>query len=494
MIIMDEMRRENDRLKQENQELRQENQELREFLRQVTERLIAAEETIKQLSAQLGQNSRNSNWPSSRDKNRQKSKTKSLRPKTERKPGGQAGHQGHTLAFNPEPDVLEKHRPVQCAHCQKPLAADIAASDVVKRQVFDLPLLRFVTTEHQVETVVCPCCGAATSGEFPAEVTNPVQYGTQVKRLAVYLRTEQFIAYERERQMLADLFELPISTGSLQNFVDTAAVQVQPATEAIKEAVIQAEVGHADETGFYINGQRYWLHTVSTAELTYCEPHARRGQKATDAIGILPQFTGTLVHDAWATYFKYQLFQHALCNAHHLRDLTAIVENDGQQWATLMIAFLLAAKHLVDEAWQAGETELPPDYVERIHRLYDAIVCLGLEENPLPAIHSPPGKRGRRKKTKARNLVERFDQHKAAILRFIHDFKVPFDNNLVERDIRMMKVQQKVSGCFRSWEGAQQFCRLRSYTSTIRKQGLNVWEALGSLFEGYVLMPQLIPE
>jgi len=484
MCIMDELLRENKRLKQENQELRN-------LLQQVTERLIAAEEKIKQLSEQLGQNSRNSNWPSSRDKSRKK--VHSLRSKTERKAGGQEGHEGHTLEFNSEPDVIEKHRPAHCEHCRAPLADDIAATEITKRQVLDLPSLRYVTIEHQAETLLCPCCGGATTGEFPSGVTNPVQYGSQVKRLAVYLRNEQFLPYERERQMLADLFELPISPGSLQNFVETAAANVKPASDAIKEAVIQAEVGHADETGFYVNGRRCWLHTVSTAELTYYEPHANRGKEATDAIGILPQFSGTLVHDAWATYFKYQLLLHALCNAHHLRDLTAIVENDRQQWAALMITCLLAAKQLVAEAWQTGETGLPANYLEHIHQLYDAIVCLGLEENPLPDIHPPPGKRGRRKKTKARNLVERFDKHRVAILRFIHDFKVPFDNNLAERDIRMMKVQQKISGCFRSWEGAQQFCRLRSYISTIRKQGLNVWEALGSLFEGDVLIPQLTP-
>ncbi len=483
MTLMDEVQQ----LREEVKRLTQENQELRE-------RLTVAESTIKQLVELLGQNSHNSNWPSSRDKSRQKPKPKSLRPKTERKAGGQEGHEGHTLEFNPEPDVIEKHRPTHCKHCQTPLAEDIAAGDIVKRQVFDLPPLRFVTIEHQAETILCPCCGEATKGEFPADVTNSVQYGSQVKRLAVYLRNEQFIPYERERQMLADLFELPISPGSLQNFVETAAANVKPATDAIKGAVIQAEVAHADETGFYVNGQRCWLHTVSAEELTYYEPHAKRGKKATDAIDILPQFTGTLVHDAWATYFKYQRLRHALCNAHHLRDLTALVENDQQQWAALMIACLLSAKQLVAEARQAGETGLSSDYLERIHQLYDALVSLGLEENPFPDIHPPPGKRGRRKKTKARNLVERFDKHKAAILRFIHDFKVPFDNNLAERDIRMMKVQQKISGCFRSWEGAQHFCRLRSYISTIRKQGLSVWVALGSLFEGDVLMPQLTPE
>ena len=245
--------------------------------------------------------------------------------------------------------------------------------------------------------------------------------------------------------------------------------------------------------GFYINGKRNWLHTVSTPKLTYFAPHERRGRIATDEVGILPKFRGKLVHDAWATYFIYQLLTHALCNAHHLRDLTAIVENDQQQWAALMISFLLAAKQQVDEARDRGQMALSPEPIERIHQLYDTIVTLGFTENPLPKAKPPPGKRGRPKKSKARNLVERFEKHKDAILRFVHDFKVPFDNNLAERDIRMMKVQQKISGCFRSQEGAEQFCHLRSYISTIRKQGLNVWEALGSLFDGDVLMPQLTP-
>lgn len=480
-------------LQYENERLKRENRELRELLRQVTEQLRVAEEKIKQLSEQLKQNSHNSHWPSSRDKGRQKPKPKSLRSKTERKAGGQEGHQGHTLEFNPEPDVISKHRPAYCEQCQAPLADEIATGEVVKRQVFDLPPLRFVTIEHQVETVICPCCGVATSGEFPADVTNPVQYGSQVKRLAVYFRTEQLMPYERERQMLADLFELPVSPGSLENFVAAAATTVVPITEAIKDALIQADVAHADETGFYIQGQRVWLHSVSNEELTYYEPHAQRGQKATQDIGILPQFGGTLVHDAWPAYFRYQLLYHALCNAHHLRDLTALVENDQQQWAALMITCLLEAKQLVTTAYQAGQTHLPADSLERIHQLYQAIVWLGFDENPLPKTCFLPDKRGRPKKTKARNLVERFDQHQEAILRFVHDFKVPFDNNLAERDIRMMKVQQKISGCFRSWDGARQFCRLRSYISTIRKQGLSVWEALGSLFEGDVLVPQLTP-
>jgi transposase len=474
-------------LVEEIKQLKQENEELRERLR-------AAEVKIKELVELLKQDSRNSNWPSSRDKKRVKAKSKSQRQKTERKAGGQAGHEGHTLAFQMEPDEIERHRPLACDHCQQLLAEGIVPIGVTKRQVIDLPPLRFVTTEHQAETVRCPDCGGVTTAAFPVEVSHLVQYGSGVKQLAVYLRTEQFIPYERSRQLLADLFELPIGTGSLQNFVHVAADQVEAVTAAIKEAITESQVAHADETGFYIDGQRYWLHTVSTEELSHFEPHAKRGQAATDEIGILPHFRGTLVHDAWATYWQYRFLVHALCNAHHLRDLTAIVENDQQAWASLMLTFLLTAKQMVEAAQQAGETALSADQLARIDRLYEAIVSLGLSENLLPADRPPPTKRGRPKQTKARNLLERFQQHKAAVLQFVHDFKVPFDNNLAERDIRMMKVQQKISGCFRSWQGAVAFCRLRSYISTIRKQGLNVWEALGSLFNGPVLFPQLTPE
>ena len=227
--------------------------------------------------------------------------------------------------------------------------------------------------------------------------------------------------------------------------------------------------------------------------MTYFAPHQRRGQPATDDISILPQFRGILVHDAWATYFKYQHFPHALCHAHHLRDLTAIVDNETQQWAMLMIRFLLAAKDLVDEASLSGQSTLSDSQWQRLDQLYEAILEIGLAENLLPDRPPTTGKRGRPKKTKARNLLERFVKHKATILRFVHDFKVPFDNNLAERDIRMMKVQQKVSGCFRSWDGAEQFCLLRSYISTIRKQGFRVWDALASLFHGEVFVPELIP-
>ena len=483
MISMDEIQQ----LQEENKQLREENKALKE-------RLTVVEEQVKKLLEQLGQNSHNSNWPSSRDKTRKKKpKPKSLRTKSGRKAGGQKGHQGHTLKFEAEPDEIETHRPSHCAHCQVKLSDDADTKTVQKRQVLDLPPLQFVTTEHQVETVECDQCGHQTTGCFPESVTQPVQYGSQVKQLAVYLRSEQFVPYERSRQLMSDLFGFSISTGTLQNFVNLAAEQVKPITDQIKKGITAAAIAHADETGFYINKKRVWLHTVSTPELSYFEPHQNRGYKATQAINILPHFSGTLVHDSWATYFKYDKMTHALCNVHHLRDLNGIIENDDQVWASLMKSALLSAKQLVDEACFAGLDHLSKETIDRIEQLYSAVLELGFRENPWTKPKSPPKKRGRPKKSKARNLIERFKRHQAAILRFVHDFKVPFDNNLAERDIRMMKVQQKISGCFRSWEGAKQFCQLRSYTSTLRKQGLNVWHALGSLFDGNPIMPVTTP-
>lgn len=476
-----------EQLREENRQLRLENAELRQRLEEATVR-------IKELEARLNQDSHNSNWPPSRDKSRPKRKIKSLRRQTGKQAGGQEGHQGRTIAYHERPDVIEVHRPKVCSQCAEPLGDEIEAVTVSKRQVLELPPLRYITVEHQAEGVCCPECGQMNMGEFPEGVTNPVQYGESVKQAGVYLHIAQMLPYERARETLAELFELPLSTGSLANFVTVAAIAVEPATTAIKEALQEAEVLHADETGCYINGQRYWLHTASTPELSYFEPHISRGKQATDEIGILPHFGGQLVHDNFPFYFLYNQSDHALCNAHHLRELLAVAEDDNQLWAKLMIELLCETKEWVKRAFEAGETSLPTEVLTRIEYLFEVIVAIGLEENPLPNAPPPPHKRGRPKKSKARNLVERFALRKTEILRFAHDFKVPFDNNLAERDIRMMKLQQKISGCFRSWTGAKEFARLRSYLSTIRKQGLSVWDALGSLFGGVLLMPDLTPE
>jgi transposase len=364
---------------------------------------------------------------------------------------------------------------------------------VDKRQVHDLPPLQMVVTEHQAETLLCRACGQMSQGAFPEDVVSPVQYGPRIQQLLIYLKQEQFIPYDRSRQFLADLFAVNLSPGTLENVVARAADRLRPVMDSIKTVLIASAVVHFDESGFYIAGQRHWLHTAGTASLTYYYPHCRRGRQATEAMGILPHFLGRAIHDFWSAYRQYTQCDHGLCNAHHLRELSAVVENEQQTWAVRFIWLLLGAKQVVAAARHSGATALPPAKVTQIERIYTRLVQVALQANPPPPGGWPTGKRGRVKKTKVRNLAERLDAHREEVLAFVYDFKVPFDNNLAERDIRMLKVQQKVSGCFRSQAGAADFCIIRSYISTMRKQGVSVWLALGSVCSGHILMPDLTP-
>lgn len=471
----------------------QENEHLKQKIQELEASLQAAQQQIAKLTALLKQDSRNSHWPSSRDKSRQKKQTKSLRRKSDKKPGGQKGHEGHTLTMSDAPDLVTVHRPHTCEHCQQPFPHEQSAVAVDKRQVHDLPSLQVVVTEHQAETLCCQHCHQLSRGTFPPDVVTPVQYGTSIQQLVVYLKSEQYIPYDRSRQFLADLFDLNLSPGTLQNIVARTAKRLQPIVTQIKTALITGRTLHCDESGFYIGGKRHWLHVAATKTLTCYYPHQRRGRQATDDMGILPYFRGTAIHDFWSAYRAYQACQHGLCNVHHLRDLTAVAENGNQAWASRFKWFLLSAKQVVDQAQLAGETALPLAKVAQIERLYDRLIGIALQANAPPPGGWPRGKRGRPKKTKPCNLVERLDQHRHEVLAFAYDFKVPFDNNLAERDIRMLKVQQKISGCFRSQAGAKDFCTIRSYLSTMRKQGVNVWSAIASVLSGKILMPDLSP-
>lgn len=471
----------------------QENEQLKQRVQELEVALQVAQKQIGELTALLKQNSRNSHWPSSRDKSRKKKRTQSLREKSGKKPGGQKGHPGYTLEIVEKPDEVTIHRPSACQHCQEPFDEEQRAVAVDKRQVHDLPPLQIIVTEHQAETVCCPRCQQLSQGVFPQGVVAPVQYGAGVQQLAVYLKTEQYIPYNRSRQFFADLFGLNLSLGTLQNIVVRTAKRLKPVVGQIKEALIAGQILHCDESGFYIEGQRHWLHVATTPQLTCYYPHRRRGSQATDEMGILPAFRGTAIHDFWSAYRQYQACAHGLCNVHHLRDLTAVAENDNQSWATRFKSFLLSAKQLVDQTKLSGATTLPLQKVTQVERVYDQLLASALRANPPPSGGWPKGKRGRAKKTKPRNLAERLDKHRHEVLAFVYDFKMPFDNNLAERDIRMLKVQQKISGCFRSQEGAKDFCVIRSYLSTIRKQDLSVWSALGSVFSGKILLPSLTP-
>jgi transposase len=473
--------------------LLQENKQLKKEIKELTKRLEVAEQKIQELITQLNQNSHNSSWPASRDKSRKKKRNLSLRKKSKKKAGGQTGHPGQTLEMRSDPTHIETHRPQVCNQCQSSFDESQVTVDFKRRQVIDIPPLTLTVTEYRTETLVCSCCGATTSGNFPSTVTNPVQYGPGIQQLAVYLKNQQFIPYERSQQFLADLFGLNLSPGTLQNIIKKAAQRLKPFLTNIKTALTNSAVAHFDESGIYIQGKRFWFHTVGTNTMTAYYPHRKRGKDATESMGILPGFQGTAVHDHWSAYWYYKGCRHALCNVHHLRDLNGIIENFKQHWAKRFKLFLLAAKNVADRAKQGGLTALPQPKMAQIERLYTQLVSAALRANPPPRDGWPQGKRGRPKKNKARNLAERFEKHQRAVLAFVYDFKVPFDNNLAERDIRMVKVQQKVSGCFRSWHGADDFCTIRSYISTIRKQGLNVWQALGSIFSGDLLLPDLTP-
>jgi transposase len=442
-------------------------------------------ERVKELEDRLAINSRNSSQPPSSD--RFVKKTQSLRQPSGKKSGGQQGHPGRTLSCVETPDQVMVHQPPQCSSCGGPLSDAGSTLTPERRQVFDLPPLKLWVTEHRVAIKECRQCHQPTVGAFPESVPSGASYGVGVRSLMLYLNKQHFIPSWRTGEIVEDLFDQPVSEGTLQSAVEQCAEALAEIEEVIKRAIVQAPVGHFDETGMYVEGRRGWLHSASTEQLTHYGYHQRRGSVATDEIGILPQFTGRACHDGWSAYLTYPC-QHALCNAHHLRELTFLDEQQQKPWAGQMKALLLEIKQQVDQAKEQGHRQLSSETQAAFSGRYDQIVSRGLEaeaNEPAPV----SGHRGRKKQSKAKNLLLRLSRYKEETLCFMKEFAVPFDNNLAERDLRMMKVQQKVSGCFRTTHGAKEFCRIRSYLSTMKKQGHNLLDALNSVFAGTPLVP-----
>ena len=458
---------------------------LEQQVQSLTTRLDLSDKRVRHLEEQLAKNSRNSSKPPSTD-GFKKPSPKSLRKKGQRKSGGQPGHTGHTLKMADKPDHTEVHHVDVCECCRRSLA-DQAPEGVEKRQVHDLPPRRLIVTEHQAEIKKCSC-GHLNKAAFPEGVNAPVQYGEGVKAAAVYVKNYQYLPYERACELLADLLGCPLSEGTLANIISQCDDLTEPPVAQIKETIEQAPVAHFDETGSRVEAKLWWLHSASTENATYYDIHRKRGSEAIDDIGILPDFTGRAIHDFWKPYFGYSCL-HGLCNAHHLRELIFVHEQHQQDWADHMIAFLLDIKDAVGQAKQTRD-HLPEQQIQAFEARYQQILDEGYAQNPLPPL--PPNakkKRGRRKKSKPRNLLERLDEHRKEALAFMYDFTVPFDNNLAERDIRMMKVQQKISGTFRTEEGAKAFCRIRSYISTARKNAVGAMDALTRLFTGNPFVP-----
>jgi transposase len=455
-------------------------------VRDMTARLDASERRVRQLEEQAAKDSHNSHKPPSSD-GLAKPKPKSLRPPSQRPTGGQPGHPGHTLRMVEKPDRTVRHAVARCTRCGRSLDGQ-APDRVERRQVFDLPEPKLEVTEHQGEVKTCPC-GCVNRAAFPPEAAAPVQYGPGVKSVAVYLKEYQLLPFDRLSEILRDLFACEsFSEGTLANFDADCSRRLEPVEESIRAQAAASGVVGFDETGVRAVGSLHWLHTASTRYLTWYYAHKRRGCEAMDAAGILPDFRGRAVHDFWDSYLKYGC-DHAFCNTHLLRELIFLWEEQDQKWAKSMIDHLLAIKAAVDTARDAGLDALPDADLDRFLKRYQCIVDAGYAENP--AAEPPPGpkRRGRRKQSKARNLLDRFRDHADGILAFMRDFDVPFGNNLSERDLRMMKLREKISGTFRSFAALADFCRIRGYISTARKNGLNALDALRRVFLGNPFVP-----
>ena len=418
-------------------------------------------------------NSKNSSKPPSADPNR----TKQSRKQGARKPGGQAGHPGRHLAMADDPDEV---RVLKVDRRTLPRGAQYHEVGYERRQVFDIDIAQFVT-EYRAE-ILEDEQGNRHVAAFPESVRSPVQYGIGVKVNAVYMSNYQLVPYNRIEDHFEDQLQLPVSAATVFNFNQEAYGRLEGFERWLIERLSHEAVVHADETGINIGGKRRWLHCAASARLTYFMPHAKRGSEAMDAMGVLPQFHATLVHDHWKPYYLYSCI-HALCNAHHLRELQRAWEQDNKHWAKQLKELLLEINDAVDTAGGV----LQEAEAERYRHRYRAVLKAGEAESPPPdETQRAQGQRGRLKRTKARSLLERLRDYEDDVLRFMVVAEVPFTNNQGENDLRMTKVQQKISGCFRSDEGARIFCRIRSYLSTCRKNAVSSSEALRLLFEGRV--------
>ena len=449
----------------------------------LTSTIAELNQTIQELKEHLNKNSKNSSKPPSSD-GLKKPAPKSLRKPSGKKAGGQNGHQGTHLAVITAPDAIVKHMPSACEGCPHYQVCKGTACIAEKRHVIDA-VVTVNVTEHQIlELPVCMLHGDTRRGQFPSDIKATVQYGENLQALSVALNTVGAVSIKRTHEILSGVFNIPIATGTISNMVKRCAHSLSDTVNKIKDKVVGSALGHFDETGTRVDKKLWWVHNASNCEYTYLDISPKRGFKGMEQCGVLTEFTGIAVHDCWASYWSYPDIQHAVCCAHLLRELTGITENHPEQkWASAFIDLLLDMKKVKEKAVENGRDSLSYYYYQKFDRKYDNLIEQARKENPLPK--TTEKKRGRKKKGKILALVERLANYKASVCLFIHNFMVPFDNNQAERDLRMIKVKTKVSGCFRTEEGARDYLKIMSYVGTAHKQGYNAYKAIKNAISGH---------
>lgn len=472
-------------LMEQNSSLSDQVAELTATVDSMNQTITELNQTIKELKEQLNKNSKNSSKPPSSDglKKPAVNKNKSLRESSGKMQGAQEGHDGVHLSVISDPDHIENHMHSDCTGC--PHRAECLSKACIKetRHEVDAVVTVDVTAHNAIEVRECPLHDGVKTGSFPENIKATVQYGKNLQAMVVAFNTVGAVSINRTHEILSSVFNIPLATGTIKNMVTRCAESLKDTYERIRRKMIMLGLIHCDETGSRVDGKTCWVHVASDQDYTYLTINQKRGQIGMDAADVLPHARGIIVHDCWGSYWKYQDVTHAICCAHLLRELNGVIENHPEQtWAVRFKKLLLDMKKVRDKALLSDKDEVSYYHRHKFDMEYDAIIKTAYEENPLP--ETPAKKRGRKNKSKVLNLICRLDNYKESVCLFIKNLCVPFDNNQAERDLRMVKVKTKVSGCFRSEEGAQEYLTIMSYIGSARKHGINAFTAIREALNG----------
>lgn len=466
-----------------------------QFMLDFDAKLQEATLRIKELERRLNMDSHNSSKPPSSDSPFNSSKSTEPSPsitkiKKLKKRGGQKGHKGKTLKLSAHPDKIEQLIPTSCTQCGKSLKHLPTKDSTWKRQVWDIPEIKLHITEYQSLSKECPCCKKKSYGTFPSHVTSRLQFGSSLIAFCSYLSAVQMMPHERIGELSGDLFGHPLSVGAIDTMLSKTHHALKGVEEEIKEHLQKEELLCADETGIEVGNTLRWLHTLSSKYATLYTAHTKRGKEGMDESAVLPSFKGILMHDHWGAYKQYTNATHAYCNAHILRELTGVIENEKLQWAKDAKVCLRAMHEAVKRAKEDGKESLSQPQINKFIKAWRETTKAALSYYASPPKSS--GKRGRAKQSKSKNLLDRLISYESETLRFLKEFRVPFTNNLAERDLRMTKVKLKISGCFMSEFGAKRFARIRGYISTLKKSGESVLAILKEAINGRAYLPAVV--